>query len=138
MAQLGKLGLFGGAAFAGLASLALQGYAICFPRTLIEGAYEGDSLEIRLSPDACAGPLANTDLTCDYPYVGRRLYYARNLWEFTGPKKGSPAPMLDGGINAPDERGVLSLWGILARFDETGRLTTNGKEIGTVKLTTRP
>jgi hypothetical protein len=136
MTQLEKWLVVGGAVFAGLASLALHGYEMHFPYNpaLVEAAYFRAHLEIQLNPEACAGPLADTNLVCDYPYIGHRPY--KNLWEFTGPKKGWPVPQTNGDDHAPDEWGALSLWGSVMKFDEAGRLSFNGKEIGTVKLMT--
>jgi hypothetical protein len=130
-----KWGLFGGAAFAGLSSLVLYGYAIYHPlnQTLTEAARAGSNLEIQLSPEACGGPLALFELTCDHPYLGIRG--SRNLWWFFGWKKGSLEPEGNEATNAPDELGNLSLWGVVAKFDDEGHLTYNGQDIGTVKTT---
>jgi hypothetical protein len=130
------LAFIGGAAFAGLGSLALHVYAAYDPRTLTESAYAGDSLEIRLSPEACAGPLARTELNCEYAYFGNRSSL-KNTWWFTGRKRGAAAPESNEASNAPNEPGALSLWGIVAKFDDAGHLSYGGKEIGTVQLTTR-
>lgn len=135
MTRLDKIGLLGGAIFAGLATLLLYNFNIYFPHTvgLVESAYLGDPLEIRLSPEACTGTLARTVLVCDGPYVGHR--YFKSFWEFTGPKRGFDTPQVNGDDHSPDKRGVLSLWGILLQFDDTGRLTVGGKEVGAVKVT---
>jgi hypothetical protein len=136
MTKSEKLAFIGGAVFAGLVSLGLHFYAAYDPRTLTESAYAGDGLEIRLSPDACAGPLARTELNCEYAYFGHH-FSLKNVWWFTGRKRGAATPENNEATNAPDEHGTLSLWGIVAKFDDAGHLSYGGKEIGTVQLTTR-
>jgi hypothetical protein len=139
MTRFEKWALFGGAAFAGLASLALHGYATYYPlnQTLTQAAYAGENIEIRLTPEACAGPLAHTELNCDYPYFGHRGYLPKRLWLFAGRKRGSSVSESNEFGNAPDEPGVLSLWGVVTKFDDSGRLICSGGAVGTVQLVTR-
>jgi len=133
--------LFGGAAFAVLASLGLYLFDVYFPRppaAITEYAHAGNMVEIHLNLETCApgGVFAEMELNCDFPYVGQRQPRI-NLWWFRGPKRGSTQAEINDAINAPNEPGALSLWGVVVRFNDAGHLSYNGTEIGTVQLTTR-
>jgi hypothetical protein len=134
--------LFGGAAYAVLASLGVHLFDVYFPRpppAVTEYAHAGNMVEIHLNLETCApgGVFAEKELNCDFPYVGQRQPWM-NLWWFRGPKRGSTKAEINDAINAPpDDVDVMSLWGVILKFDDAGHLTYEGKEIGTVQLTTR-
>ncbi len=125
--------LFGAAAFALLASLVLHSLTPPEPATLTDYARSGGTIEIRLRPETCAigGPFASSELNCDFPYIGKRRTRT-NGWAFAGHKKGAAAVETNQ-TSWPDDDSIISLWGTPLKFDDAGRLTFNGREVGTFK-----
>ena len=123
-----------GAVLSGLFALGLHAYGAYFPLTLSEAAHRGLRLEIQLDPRSC--DQMYSELNCESPYIGN-LVVGKNLWTFSGRKKDSSAVERNDANNAPHEMGILSLWGVLLRFDNEGRLSFEGNPVGTVRLIRR-
>ena len=144
MTKLEKWTLLGGAAFSVLSSVAIAVYAKidppshAFPAPLTELAFRGSGLRIDLSPTICENEHPEAiigELRCDKPYYARYIQ-ATNTWEVTGRTKSSDQLVFHPFDNAPALAGNITLWGVLAVFDDAGTLRASGTEIGKLEIIT--
>ena len=89
-----------------------------FPMSLKAAAARGIMLRVDMDPQACAAHRLG-ELRCDFPYEAA---YNRktNTWGMTGLQQGSNKLAFYSWGNAPGEPGYISLWGIVASFDDAG------------------
>jgi hypothetical protein len=142
--RLEKWALLGGAAFSVLSSVAIAVYAKidppsrAFPAPLTELAFRGSGLRVDLLPKLCEDEhrwVTIGELRCDKPYFARYLR-ATNTWEVTGRTRSSDQLVFHPFDNAPALAGNITLWGILAQFDDAGTLSADGTEIGKLEIIT--
>jgi hypothetical protein len=100
---------------------------------IMEEARRGAWLDIQLDAKVCRAGLVGV-LRCDVTYKGR---YARatNSWKVIGPNDQSDQNITASYDNAPDQLGSISIFGLIAQFDQDGRLSLKSIEnAGTIAL----
>jgi hypothetical protein len=99
--------------------------------SVVEEARRGAAVRIKIDPKACAASLVG-GLSCERPYEGR-YDPATNSWTISGRTSASDAIVTRSDANAPNEPGAITLWGLTAKFDRSGKLTQGGTVIGSVE-----
>jgi hypothetical protein len=100
---------------------------------LVEEARRGAWLDIQLDARVCLAKLVGV-LRCDVSYKGR---YTRetNAWLVRGQVVESDQVTSASYDNAPNQAGSISIFGLVAQFDQNGKLSLRGVEnAGTVAL----
>jgi hypothetical protein len=100
--------------------------------SILDAIRQGAEVQVKFDPKGC-GVLPLGELTCDAPYVGR-YDPAANKWTLSGTVRGGSVLMTNSSINAPNQPGNISVWGVLATFDRAGALRVQGKDAGTIRL----
>jgi hypothetical protein len=101
--------------------------------SLMDEARRGAAVRIKLDPKTCA---TLGSLSCEAPYEGR-YNSATNSWTITGRSSDSDKILTTSYNNGPNEPGGISIWGLTAKFDHTGKLMRGNVVIGSVELVER-
>jgi hypothetical protein len=122
---IGGAAVLFGSFFATLALIDASGVSV------LEEARRGTPVRIKLDPKACAGGLVGA-LSCEIPYEGR-YNAAANSWTIVGRSSGSDNVQTRTDTNAPNEPGGITLWGLTAKFDRSGKLMLGDAVLGSVE-----
>lgn len=98
---------------------------------LVSEAFAGKPIVLRFYPETCLLMNLGT-IACDTDYHAR--YERReNRWTVTGYNRADMKIITAAAANADPFPGHLSLWGSLARLDESGALIIADQQVGTVR-----
>jgi hypothetical protein len=99
--------------------------------TLLQQAFRGQEITIRFDPQACTTFNLGT-IQCGSEYKGR---YAAdtNRWTVSGFHLGDQQVRTVATENAERKPGSVSVWGLIATFDDKGDLYYLGQRVGTVR-----
>jgi hypothetical protein len=102
--------------------------------TMGELAFEGKVIELLIDKWACDSMDLGT-IACGSPY---RATFDRKLhrWTVTGYSRGERKDITAESDNADPKPGEISIWGLLATFDDDGVLYYSGRRVGMVRLGT--
>lgn len=101
-------------------------------RSIRDEAWRGAPLRINFLAKACQQKNL-FDLVCNSRYDAQ--YNAgSNAWKITGYAKSVGKTLTNEFKNAPAEKGSISIWGILGKFDEAGKLSIDGVAVGTISI----
>jgi hypothetical protein len=120
----GAVVLFG-SFFATLALIDASGVSV------LDEARRGTPVRIKLDPKACASGLVG-GLSCEKPFEGRYAA-ATNSWTIVGRASDSDKVLTRTDTNAPNEPGGITLWGMTAKFDRSGKLMRGDAVLGSVE-----
>jgi hypothetical protein len=104
------------------------------PEPLLDGARRGEFLALTLNAAGC-GEVDLGELVCGQRYVARYLPES-DVWSVQGPTKLNPNATATFAA-PPGPRGTIAVLGVPGIFDNAGKLTLNGKEVGTVAFANR-
>jgi hypothetical protein len=99
--------------------------------SVVEEARRGAAVRIKLDPKACAAGLVG-GLSCEKPFEGRYTA-ATNSWTVVGRASDSDKVLTRTDTNAPNEPGAITLWGLTAKFDRSGKLMRGDAVLGSVE-----
>jgi hypothetical protein len=100
---------------------------------IMEAARRGAWLDIQLDANVCRAGLVGV-LRCDVTYKG---HYAKanNSWKVIGPTQVSNQAITASYENAPNQLGSISIFGLIAQFDQDGKLSLTAVDnAGTIAL----
>ena len=101
---------------------------------LIDKAFAGQPITVRFDREACDKFELGT-IQCGSGYAAHYQAQA-NRWEVTGYNLGAQAQTSAVSSNAVKKPGQLSIWGVIARFDDSGDLYYSNVAVGRVALAT--
>lgn len=93
---------------------------------ILTEARRGVWLNIQLDPKLCRANLVGV-LQCG-PSYRARYFPSTNSWKVSGPVDESAQVITESYRNAPNQTGSISIFGLLATFDQNGRLTVKDIE----------
>lgn len=99
---------------------------------LVDKAFAGQPITVRFDPQACTDFDLGT-IQCGSDYTARYGAEA-NRWTVTGYSLGTRAPASVVSENASGKPGQIGIWGLIARFDDTGDLYFSNEKVGRVAL----
>jgi hypothetical protein len=99
--------------------------------SMLEEARRGNPIRIKLDPKVCAAGIVG-GLSCERPYECRYAA-ATNSWTIGGRAAGNDKIVTETYSNGPSEPGGISIWGLTAKFDRSGKLMRGDAVLGSVE-----
>lgn len=115
---------------------AYDAYWRAHPGSLMDATWRGQFLSLKLNPSACE-EFDFGEMICGRRYTVRyRTSRGAKWWAVNGPSKTSVKDTTAAFPTEQPQPGTFSIFGATFNFDNTGKLTVQGKEVGTVKFAT--
>ena len=125
--------LIGGAAIVGGSfAISLAVFNAYDRITIWNEVRRGAEVHLHFDENACATETLGT-LRCGVTYIAH-YEYATNTWVVTGPSSSGSGLVTEEYNNAPNRIGYISVWGLVASYDQNGTLRSGKDVVGRLEI----